>query len=338
MFRIRPLALALVAVLLAALALPALAQDDGAADDPADVTVIHGIPDATVDVYVNGALTLEDFEPTTITDPLELPAGTYDLAIYAADADPAESDPVVAADGVEVPAGINASIIAHLTADGEPGLAVFVNDTSTIDHLDARVAVRHTAAAPAVDVYVDGSAAITDLANPDEVVTTLPEGEYEIAVAPAGTSVDDAVIGPLDLPLPGDTLTIVYAVFSAADGDITALVQTVPLGVEDGNGEDPAARAASRLSGDSRVDTAIAISQRAFPEGADVVYLARQDVLADSMAAGVLTDGPILLVPNCGQLPAQVAAEISRVDPQEVIALGGVLAVCDSILQQAAAA
>ena len=31
------------------------------------VTVLHGIPDLTVDVYVNGDLTLDDFAPGTVT-------------------------------------------------------------------------------------------------------------------------------------------------------------------------------------------------------------------------------------------------------------------------------
>ena len=33
------------------------------------VTVIHGIPGLVVDVYVNGALTLKDFQPLTVTSP-----------------------------------------------------------------------------------------------------------------------------------------------------------------------------------------------------------------------------------------------------------------------------
>ena len=45
-------------------------------DDTGTVTVVHGVPGLTVDVYVNGGLTLPDFAPGTITDPLTLPAFT----------------------------------------------------------------------------------------------------------------------------------------------------------------------------------------------------------------------------------------------------------------------
>ncbi|MEE8603396.1 DUF4397 domain-containing protein [Euzebya tangerina] len=324
----------LVAVLTAALAIPAIAQED----ETSQVSVVHGIPDATVDVYVNGDLTLEDFEPGTVTDELTLPADDYDLAVFAAGADPESDDPVVSADDVAVPGGINASIVANLDADGAPALNVFVNDMSTIDHLQARVAVRHVAAAPAVDVFVDGAATFEDLTNPNEATAEVPEGTYEIAVAVADSPVSEAVIGPVDLDFPGDTLSVVYAIGSAADGTLDALVQTVALGTDGPTDPPTGARETSRLAGDSRIDTAIAISQRQFADGSDVVYLARQDAFADALAGGVLTDGPILLVPNCGQLPAQVGEEINRLEAGDVIALGGTLAICDSILEQAAEA
>ena len=111
---------------------------------------------------------------------------------------------------------------------------------------------------------------------------------------------------------------------------VAALLATIPL--------TPARAAeASRLAGATRVDTAVAISQAAFPLSADTVYLARADVFADALAAGALTDGPILLVPSCGEVPTEVAAEIARLEPLEVVALGGESAVCSGLLEAAAA-
>jgi len=91
-----------------------------------------------------------------------------------------------------------------------------------------------------------------------------------------------------------------------------------------------------RLAGPSRIDTAIAISGERFPDGAPVAYLARADVLADAVAAGTVPDGPILLVPTCGELPPAVAAEIARLGPDRVVGLGGPDAVCDDLLVRAA--
>lgn len=97
-------------------------------------------------------------------------------------------------------------------------------------------------------------------------------------------------------------------------------------------------RTTSRLAGAGRIETAIAISKAAFPNGATEVYLSRQDVNPDALVGGALTKGPILLVPTCGTLPPVVAAEIRRLDPARVIALGGPNTVCDDILRQAGAA
>lgn len=66
------------------------------------------------------------------------------------------------------------------------------------------------------------------------------------------------------------------------------------------------ARATGGLAGPTRIETAVAIARAAFPDGAEVAYLARADQFADAVADGTLTDGPVLLVPSCGELPATV--------------------------------
>ncbi|MGI9016940.1 MAG: cell wall-binding repeat-containing protein [Euzebya sp.] len=105
-----------------------------------------------------------------------------------------------------------------------------------------------------------------------------------------------------------------------------------------GQATDPPLREGGRLSGPTRIDTAISISRAQFPDGAPTVYLASADVFVDAVAGGVLTDGPILLVPACGSLPDAVALEITRLDPGRVLALGGEAAICESMLDQARAA
>jgi putative cell wall-binding protein len=105
----------------------------------------------------------------------------------------------------------------------------------------------------------------------------------------------------------------------------------------------PTLRPARRLAGADRYATAVEISRASFPGRAAAVYLARADGFADALAAGSLsassaTAGPVLLVPTCGALPDVVRAEIMRLDPPEVVALGGETAVCDGVLTAAAGA
>ncbi len=79
--------------------------------------------------------------------------------------------------------------------------------------------------APAVDVYVNGDVAVANLSF--SAVTPFLElaaDTYEVAVAPAGTSIDDAVIGPVELTLEAASATTVAAVGSVDAGTLTATV------------------------------------------------------------------------------------------------------------------
>lgn len=209
----------------ASLALVATAGPAMAQDDTSSVSVLHAVPGLTVDVYVNGAETLPDFEPGTLTDPLELPAGAYDIEVFAAGDDPESAEPAISAEGLEVPGGANLTLAAHLDADGAPALAASVNDTSALDAGETRLTVRHTAAAPAVDVRAEGSPVIEGLENPNEEVLDLDAGAVSADVTLAGT--EDVVIGPADLDLAEGTNTIVYAWGSAEDGTLDLAVQTI---------------------------------------------------------------------------------------------------------------
>jgi len=216
----------------------ALAPAAQAADD-AHVSILHGVPGVTVDVYANGDALVTDFKPGTLTDPMAVPAGDYDLKVVAA-GDGADGKALIEADGVAVPAGANITVVAHLTASGKPVLTPYVNDTSAIAAGQARLTVRHDAAAPAVDVRAGGDPVFTDLVNPKEDSADIPAGTVSADVVLAGT--DQVVIGPADLDLAEGVHTIVYAWGSADDDNLKLAVQTIsgmhsaPSGVPGGTG------------------------------------------------------------------------------------------------------
>lgn len=215
----------------------ALAPAAVAQEGNASVVVVHGIPDTPVDVYVNDELTLDDFAFGTVTDALSLPAGDYGIDVRAADAE-ANADPILTADAT-LTGGANVSIVAHLDEAGAPKITPFVNDTAPVAAGNGRLVVRHTAAAPAVDVLAGGTPTFTALTNPNEAKADLPAGTVSAAVALAGTT--DPVIGPADVPVTEGSATIVYAVGSAEAANLQVLVQTVdglhssPQGVDSGN-------------------------------------------------------------------------------------------------------
>lgn len=220
-----------------ALALAAAVPATAATDDAASLSVLHGVPDLVVDVYVNGDLTLDDFEPGDLAGPLELPAGTYTVAITAADAAD-DSMPAIGPVDLPLEAGMSYTAVAHLDAAGAPTASLFTNDLSETAAGEGRLTVRHTAAAPAVDVLAGGSPVIEGLENPDEAMLDLAAGTISASVAAAGTT--DPVIGPADVTVSEGVSTIVYAWGSLEAGNLALAVQTIeglhsaPAGVPSG--------------------------------------------------------------------------------------------------------
>ena len=202
------------------------------------VSVVHGIPDTPVDVYVNGEKTLDNFKPGDVAGPLTLPEGEYDIALTK----PGEAidKAILKVDDAEVPGGANISLAAHLSADGKPRITPFVNDVSKVGAGKARLIVRHTAAAPAVDVRAGGKPVFEDLTNPKEAKADVAAGSVKADVVLAGT--DTVAIGPADLNLKEGTATIVYAIGSAEAKNLSVVAQTInglhsaPGGVPSGTG------------------------------------------------------------------------------------------------------
>ena len=92
----------------------------------------------------------------------------------------------------------------------------------------------------------------------------------------------------------------------------------------------------TRVAGQNRYETAAAVSASVFSPGAPVVYLASSATFPDALAAGSVAAGakaPILLV-GSNALPAATATELTRLDPDTIIIMGGPSAVSNAVLQQ----
>jgi hypothetical protein len=216
-----------------ATAAPAAAAENGT------VYVVHGVPGLTVDVYVNGKTVLTGFKPGEVTGPLSLPPGSYDVAVRKA------GEATTAAPAIDktvtLPAGANVSLVAHLSASGTPTLTAFANPVGGLANGKARLVVRHTAAAPAVDILAGGKPVFTGLTNPNQQTAGVAPGTVSAAVALADST--KPVIGPADLTLKAGQVTVVYAVGSAKDSTLRLVTQSLaaaqaqmPQGVNAGSG------------------------------------------------------------------------------------------------------
>lgn len=83
--------------------------------------------------------------------------------------------------------------------------------------------------------------------------------------------------------------------------------------------------AVTRLEGNTRYETAVAITQHFYDPGVQSVFVATGENFPDALAgvpAAALKDSPLLLVRN-DSIPAAVAAELTRLAPKSVYVLGG---------------
>jgi hypothetical protein len=238
----RVLPAAVLAVLLA------LALDTGTAagqEATGTVTIVHGFRGLVADVYLDGTLILESFEPERATDPVELPAGDHDVEVREAGADASSSAAV--AGTLTVPAGANLSAVVHLSEEGEATMTVFDNDTAAVAPGSTRLVVRHAAQAGAVNVSVDDAPLAADLTNPTEAGREVPASPSQVAVTEAGGGA--VLLPPQEVPLQEGTAQYLYLIGSADDGTVTWITQTLsglqtaPAGVPTGNSglvdEDP---------------------------------------------------------------------------------------------------
>ena len=158
-----------------------LVPEGGLKASQAAVQVLHGVPGAQVDVYVNGQALTTGFKTGEIAGPVKLTAGSYDVALFAAD----PKAPAAAADRTDKPlisqkvtvGAEPATLVAHLDDKGQPTLTAFKENLSAVAPGQSRVVLRNLMADGPVDASVNGT-----------IVGTIAAGEEASAVVPAGTA------------------------------------------------------------------------------------------------------------------------------------------------------
>jgi hypothetical protein len=214
----------------------ALSATPAAAAD-ATIMLLHGIPGADVDVAVAGAVVIPNFKPGQMQDLSSFAGKTLtNLEVRAAGTTTVVIGPVAS---FPVPAEGNYTVVAHLDATGKPTLTPFKNDTSAVGAGQGRLTVRHTAAAPAVDIVLGAARPFTNLVNGKEGSAALPAGPIAGAkVAPTGAA-PIADVPTVDLK--AGTNLIVYAVGSLSANTFTYYTQSItglggaPTRVDTGN-------------------------------------------------------------------------------------------------------
>lgn len=208
-----------------------------AAADTASVTVVHGLRGLVADVQVDGRTVLEGFAAERSTDALALPAGSRRIVVRSAKA---AGGPPVIDTTVKLAAGESRSLVVHLGADGKPVLTSYRNDDAPIPAGQGRVVLRNTAAAPAVQMQVDGKPLGGEVRSRGETDVLLPVAAHTVAVMAAGGTSE--LLGAQTVDVPAGSSTLLYLIGSPGDDSLGWLAQTVisgqtvaPAGVPTGN-------------------------------------------------------------------------------------------------------
>jgi putative cell wall-binding protein len=193
---------------------------------------------------------------------------------------------------------------------------------------------------------------VTRLAGPDRYSTAVAISQASfapnvpVAFIATGSSFPDALAGAAVAGRDGGPILLVTrdAIPTVVKAELTRLkpAKIIVLG---GTGVvSTAVQAAldpyttgpvTRLAGADRYATAVAISKASFTPGLETVFIATgtsfPDALAGAAVAGALGSPILLTTPT--SLPSVVKTELTRLNPDEIVILGGVGAVSDAVAQ-----
>ncbi|GAB5492734.1 MAG: hypothetical protein Phog2KO_29490 [Phototrophicaceae bacterium] len=211
----------------------------------ARITVVHAIEyESAIDLYGSSVQLVQTLRYPGINGSdgaftRDVPVGRYNF-----EANISETDTTIRlANGTELADGEYYLIVALGPQANEGDLLIVTpegynldddmmeettEDTSTEVMAEgvAMVRIGHFAPdAPAVDIYVDGVVAVEGLEFPEVTAfLELDSGIYSVAIAPTGTSLEDAVIAPSDIAVEADATLTVIAVGSVADETLSVAV------------------------------------------------------------------------------------------------------------------
>lgn len=192
----------------------------------ATVNVVHGIPGVAVKVCVDGKAVAGDFRYGHKIVGAKLSAGTHKVRLVAA-GKRCSSHAILNA-AYPLDAGRNYTVVANLNAAGTPNLQAFLNPVKPTRAGNARLTVRHTAQAPAVNVWAGRTKLIrgTSFTWGKGRTFGVRAGTYKVKVTLPGSR--KAVIGPASKTLHAGRAYQVYAVGSASNYRLVTV--RIPVG------------------------------------------------------------------------------------------------------------
>jgi hypothetical protein len=179
-----------------------------ASPTPGGVRIVHGLRGVVADIYFDGKRVLETFRPERSTGLLRVSPGPHKIEARLAGA--SSSTPPVLSSAISVKSGENVSAVIHLAADGKPEITEYVDPGTAVPANETRVVVRHTAAAPPIDVRLDATRVAVALKNPGQAAREVSARTYRVSVTQTGKT---RALAPMqDVPLTAGVTTDMYLI------------------------------------------------------------------------------------------------------------------------------
>jgi hypothetical protein len=221
-----------------------LATPSEAADD-AEIYVVQGLPNRSVDVEIDGSSVAKGVAATKVVGPFDVSGGSHSVRI-------SDGGKTVVEKMVKIGADSSSDVVAHLPEPGEsdPVITAYKNDLSAVPSDKANLTVAHTAEVPPADVTVNGKVLFDDIANGQALSLVVPVGTYTTAIVPHGED-SPVYLGPLKLTVEGGALNRVYAVGDPEKKTMNVAVHVIevqksgskkPKKIDTGTGGQAAAR------------------------------------------------------------------------------------------------
>jgi hypothetical protein len=187
------------------------------------VSVIQAVPGLDVDVTIDGRSVATNAGVGDVLGPFELETGEHAIEFSG-------TDGLKVASTLDLEGGATSDVVLHLPAqvDGDPVVHSYRAPTDAIGPGKARVVLAHTATVAPADVEVNGEIVFTNIANGEFAEADVPAGTLEVALLPSGTR-NDPFLGPLDVTLEAQTLSMIYAYGNPSDGSMKVIAHTTVL-------------------------------------------------------------------------------------------------------------
>lgn len=205
------------------------ARPKAKASDLANYTVVHAIPAGygadIVDIYANGVLAVDNATPGAMKS-FAVPRGNVTIQIFANGVIPGPTtNPLLFSQNLYLTNGNSLSFVAHLGADEKPKLSVFKNMVTEAGAKRSWISIRHVAAAPALQIRVNGYPTFVPLLNGMERKKSFAFGTYSVDSLYSETST--VVAGPTSVKLEKSKNVVLYVWGAKSKGNLAFLKEEI---------------------------------------------------------------------------------------------------------------